>query len=70
MGQVLNWDKTKAMKFTRSSNETGVLKIEDKIVENVDRFGYLGVFVTNAGRGTTEIRTKIAMAKLITYTKR
>lgn len=50
-------------KFTKSSNKTKILKIKDKIVENVDRFHYLGALITNDGRDTTEIRTRTALAK-------
>lgn len=61
---IINVNKTNSMKFTRSSSKTAVLKIGDKVVENVDRFRYLGTLISsNDGRNAMEIKTRIAMAK-------
>lgn len=62
-GMIINVNKTNSMKFTRSSSKTAVLKIGDKVVENVDRFRYLGTLISNDGRNAMEIKTRIAMAK-------
>ena len=39
------------------------LVIDQKQLENVERFKYLGSMLTNDGRGTCEIKSRIAMAK-------
>jgi hypothetical protein len=37
--------------------------IDQKQLENVERFKYLGSMLTNDGRCTCEIKSRIAMAK-------
>ena len=47
--------------FKTSSPVT--IMIEQKQLENVECFKYLGSILTNAGRCTCEIKSRIAMAK-------
>jgi hypothetical protein len=39
------------------------IKIDKKLVENVEEFNYLGSMITNDARCTQEIKASIAMAK-------
>jgi hypothetical protein len=46
------------------------LMIDQKQLENVESFKYLGSILTNDGRCTCEIKSRIAMAKAVFNKKR
>jgi hypothetical protein len=58
----MNVEKTKVM---RSSMQPSPIKImiDQKQLENVEYFSYLGSMITNDARCTCEIKSRIAMAK-------
>jgi hypothetical protein len=55
----------KETKVMRISRETSTLQIviDQKQLENVEYFNYLGSMITNDARCTREIKFRIAMAK-------
>jgi len=56
------WKKTKVMKISRQPSPI-TIKIDQKQLENVECFKYLGSMLTEDGRCTCEIKFRIAMAK-------
>jgi hypothetical protein len=46
------------------------IKIDNRPVENVEEFNYLGSMITNYARCTREIKARIAMAKAAFNKKR
>ena len=58
----MNVEKTKVMRISRQPFPVKVM-IDQKQLENVDSFKYLGSLSTNDGRCTCEIKSRIAMAK-------
>ena len=58
----MNVVKTKAMRISRQPLPIKNM-IDQKQLENVESFKYLGSILTNDGRCTCEIKCRIAMAK-------
>jgi hypothetical protein len=61
-GMEMNVEKTKVMRISRQSTPV-TIKIDQKQLENVKCFKYLGSLLTDDGRYTCEIKSRIAMAK-------
>ena len=61
-GMEMNVDKTKVMRISRQPSPVTIM-IDQKQQENVECFKYLGSILTNDGRCTCEIKSRIAMAK-------
>jgi hypothetical protein len=57
------------MRISRQSLPVKIM-IDQKQIENVESFKYLGNILTNDGRCTCEIKCKIAMAKAAFNKKR
>ena len=58
----MNVEKTKVMRISRQPFPVKIM-IDQKQLENVESFKYLGSILTNDGRCTSEIKCRIAMAK-------
>jgi hypothetical protein len=58
----MNVEKTKVMRISRQPTPV-TIKIGQKQLENVKCFKYLGSLLTDDGRCTCEIKSRIAMAK-------
>jgi hypothetical protein len=56
------WKKTKVMRISRRPSPT-TITIDQKQLENVKCFKYLGSMLTEGGRCMREIKSTIAMAK-------
>jgi len=54
--------KTKVMRISRQPSPVTII-IDQKQLENVESFKYLGSMLTNDGRYMCEIKSRIAMAK-------
>jgi len=61
-GTEMNMGKTKVMRISRQPSLVTIM-IDQKQLENVECFKYLGSMLTNDGRCTCEIKSRIAMAK-------
>ena len=61
-GMEMNVEKTKVMRISRQPSPV-IIMIDQKQLENVECFKYLGSMLTNDGRCTCEIKCRIAMAK-------
>ena len=61
-GMEMNVEKTKVMRISRQPSPVTIM-IDQKQLENVDSFKYLGSMLTNDGRWTREIKSRIAMTK-------
>jgi hypothetical protein len=61
-GMEMNVEKSKVMRILRQPSPVTIV-IDQKQLENVDCFKYLGSILTNDGRCTCEIQSRIAMAK-------
>ena len=61
-GMEMNVEKTKVMRISRQPSPLTIM-IDQKQLENVECFKYLGSMLTNDGRCTCEIKSRIAMAK-------
>jgi len=61
-GMEMNVEKTKVMRISRQPSPV-TIKIDQKQLENVKCFKYLGSMLTEDGRCTCEIKSRIAMAK-------
>jgi hypothetical protein len=59
-GMEINMEKTKVMRISRQPFPVKII-IDQKQVENVESFKYLGSILTNDGRCTCEIKCTIAM---------
>ena len=59
----INVKKTKTMRISRRKGSVLNIIIEGKNVEQVKKFRYLGVIITEDGRCDVEIKTRIGMAK-------
>jgi hypothetical protein len=60
-GMEMNVEKTKVMRISRPFPVK--IMIDQKQLENVESFRYLGSMLTNDGRYTCEIKSRITMAK-------
>jgi hypothetical protein len=58
----MNVEKTKVMRISRQPFPVKIM-IDQKQLENVEPFKYMGNILTNDGRCTCEIKCRIAMAK-------
>jgi len=65
----MNVEKTKVMRISRQPSPVKIM-IDEKQLENVESFKYLGSILTNDGRSTCEIKCRIAMAKAAFNKKR
>jgi len=63
-GMEMNVEKTKVMRISRQPSPVTIM-IDHKQLENVEclKYSYLGSMLTNDGRCTCEIKSRIAMAK-------
>ena len=61
-GMETNVEKTKVMRISRQPSPVTII-IDQKQLENVECFKYLGSMLTNDGRCMCEIKSRIAMAK-------
>jgi hypothetical protein len=61
-GMEMSVEKTKVMRISRQPSPMKIM-IDQKQLENVEYFNYLGSMITNDGRCTREIKSRIAMAK-------
>jgi hypothetical protein len=68
-GMEINVEKTKVMRISRQLSPVNIM-IEQKQLENVESFKYLGRILTNDGRCTCEMKCRIAMAKTAFNKKR
>jgi hypothetical protein len=68
-GMEMNVEKTKGMRISRQQFLVKIM-IDQKQLENVESFKYLGSILTNDGRCTCEIKCSIAMAKAAFNKKR
>src|SRR6218665_829230 len=59
----VNIKKTKVMKVSRKGEGVINITIDGEILEQVERFRYLGALITSDVRCKTEIKTRIGMAK-------
>ena len=62
-GMEMNVEKTKVMRISRQPSPA-TITVDQKQLENVKCFKYLGSMLTEDGRCTCEIKSRIAMAKL------
>jgi hypothetical protein len=68
-GMEMNVEKTKVMRISRQPSPVKIM-IDQKQLENVKSFKYLGSILTNNGRCTCEIKCRIAIAKAAFNKKR
>ena len=61
-GMEMNVEKTKVMRISRQPSPV-TITVDQKQLENVKCFKYLGSMLTEDGRCTCEIKSRIAMAK-------
>jgi hypothetical protein len=61
-GMEMNVEKIKVMRISRQLFPVKIM-IDEKQLENVESFEYLGIILTNYGKCTCEIKCRIAMAK-------
>jgi len=61
-GMEMNVVKTKVIRFSRQPSPLTIM-IDQKQLENVEFFKYLGRMLTNDGRCICEIKSRIAMEK-------
>ena len=61
-GMEMNVEKTKVMRISRQPSPV-TITIDQKQLENVKYFKYLGSMLTDDGRCTCEIKSRIFMAK-------
>jgi hypothetical protein len=61
-GMEINAEKTKVMRISRQTSPVTIM-IDQKQLENVECFKYLGSMLTSDGRCTCEINSRIAMEK-------
>ena len=58
----MNVEKTKLMRISRQPSPVTIM-IDQKQLDNVECFKYLGSILTNDGRCTCEIKSRAVMAK-------
>jgi hypothetical protein len=61
-GMEMNVEKTKVIRISRQQTPVAI-KIDQKQMQNVKCFRYLDSMLTDDGRCTCEIKSRIAMAK-------
>ena len=61
-GMEMNVEKTKVMRISRQPSPVTIM-VDQKQLENVECFKYMGSMLTNDGRCTCEIKSRISMAK-------
>ena len=61
-GMEMNVEETKVMRISRQPSAVTIM-IDQKQPENMECFKYFGSMLTNDGRCTSEIKSRIAMAK-------
>jgi hypothetical protein len=61
-GMEMNVEKAKVMRISRQTSPIQIV-IDQKQLENLEYFNYLGSMITNDVRCTHEIKSRIAMAK-------
>ena len=61
-GMEMNVEKTKVIRISRQPSPV-TITIDQKQLENVKCFKYLGIMLTEDGRCTCEIKSRITMAK-------
>ena len=61
-GMEMNVEKTKVMRILKEPSPVTIM-IDQKQLENVEYFKYLGSILTNDGRCTCENKSRISMAK-------
>jgi hypothetical protein len=61
-GMEMNVEKTKVMKISRQPSPMNFM-IDQKQLENVEYFNYLGSMITNDARFAREIQSRNAMVK-------
>ena len=66
----INVKNTKTMVISRERGKTLNIAIDGKLVEQVDRFKYLGVVITNNGRSLQSIKKRIVIAKDAFYKRK
>ena len=60
----INVHKTKVTKVSRNGSEINIhVSIDGQKIEQVSKFNYLCVWITEDGRSEVEIRTRVGMAK-------
>jgi hypothetical protein len=68
-GMEMTVEKTKVMRILRQPFPVKLM-IEQTLVENMESFKYLGSMLSNDGRCTSEIKSRITMAKTAFNKKR
>jgi hypothetical protein len=61
-GMEMSVEKTKVMRISRQPYQIKIMA-DQKQLENVEYFNYLGRMIANDARCTREIKSRIAMAK-------
>jgi hypothetical protein len=61
-GMEMNVHKTMVMRISRETSPLQIM-IDQKQLENMEYLNYLGSMITNYGRCTREIKSRIAMIK-------
>ena len=61
----INTKKTKVMKISRHGGGEIIINVNGQRLERVNKYKYLGTWVTDDGRCDLEVRTRIAMAKQV-----
>src|SRR6476469_6102584 len=59
----INIKKTKAMVVSRNEGEKVNITVEDQSVEQVSKFRYLGLLISEDGRCLDDVKTRIGMSK-------
>ena len=62
-GMKINFGKTKMMIVSKEEEKDGDFNINGNVIERVKRFRYLGSIITQDGRSTEDIKSRIAIAK-------
>jgi len=62
-GMEMNVEKTKVVRISRQPSP--IQMIDQKQLENVEYFNYLGIMITTDARFTHEIKYRTAMAKAV-----
>jgi hypothetical protein len=68
-GMEMNMEKNKSLRISRQPYPVKRM-IAQKQLENVESFKYLGSMLSNEGRCTCEIKSRIAMTKAVFNKKR